>query len=210
MSDAAERFREHLVQQLSFLENSCASFDAGHTGEAIRMATVMRVLLHQTAHSTSLLSHLECRDVLLLSTCPNAFSIGPFEGLTPHYFQGLVKMSLGGGGLTFGAAHGDPESERLLPAEEWWEQVVSILDPHTHLRRRDIILSAANQDGGAHVDETLNSSYARLAEDGAMGTYFVHTPEGESREALTDAHLHSLRQMAYELLNSPELRALAA
>ena len=51
-------FPTHLGRQLQFLHQSCASYDGGFFDEAIRMATVMRVLLHDTKHSTSLLKHL--------------------------------------------------------------------------------------------------------------------------------------------------------
>jgi hypothetical protein len=48
----------HLVQQLEFLDSSCAAFDAGSLAEAKRLATTVRVLLHDTRSSTSLLQRL--------------------------------------------------------------------------------------------------------------------------------------------------------
>ena len=87
------RFRQRLRQQLSFIENSCAAYDSGETEEAIRVATCLRVLFHQTRNSTSLLTHLNATDVELFSTCPvyNDISHGTsFEGLCSFTQLGAV------------------------------------------------------------------------------------------------------------------------
>jgi hypothetical protein len=51
-------FTGQLQRQLGFMENSARAYDAGHRDEAIRLATSLRVLFHQTPKSTSLLRHL--------------------------------------------------------------------------------------------------------------------------------------------------------
>jgi hypothetical protein len=48
-------FRAHLKRQLGYLERSCASYDSGYKDEAIRIATIIRVLMHNTGATTSLL-----------------------------------------------------------------------------------------------------------------------------------------------------------
>ncbi|MFJ5956563.1 hypothetical protein ACIQC5_11475 [Paenarthrobacter sp. NPDC092416] len=45
-----------LVEQLEFLDSSCAAYDSGSRSEAKRLATTVRVLLHDTKQSTSLLA----------------------------------------------------------------------------------------------------------------------------------------------------------
>lgn len=49
---------EHLVEQIQFLESSAASFDSGFESESKRLATTLRVLLHETNRSHSLLDQL--------------------------------------------------------------------------------------------------------------------------------------------------------
>ena len=61
-------YKEHLKRQLAFLERSCIAYDQGYTDEAIRMATVIRVLLHKTHRSTSLLAHLGRENINLLNS----------------------------------------------------------------------------------------------------------------------------------------------
>ncbi|WP_455243739.1 hypothetical protein [Petrachloros mirabilis] len=83
-----------------------------------------------------------------------------------------------------------------------------VLD-HQRITRKDIVLAAANKDGGAHVDAKLTKEYQALARDGAVGS-FVYQTQGQRTEApIQGAHLVSLRQLGYELLHSPELTSLA-
>ena len=58
--------QENLLEQIRLLENKCILFDAGETVEALDIATKLRVLLHDTGNSTSLLKVL-CIKVELIS-----------------------------------------------------------------------------------------------------------------------------------------------
>jgi hypothetical protein len=60
-------------------------------------------------------------------------------------------------------------------------------------------------DGGTHVDNKLTPEYFALAKDGAAGTFVYSFDNQKVEELITNAHLVSLRQIGYELLNSPEL-----
>jgi hypothetical protein len=82
-------FKGHLTKQLGFLERSCQSYDAGISDEAIRIATVIRVIIHHTGASTSLLKHLGATTINLLSTTfePSAQTVS---------FVGMGMMRVGG------------------------------------------------------------------------------------------------------------------
>ena len=70
------------------------------------------------------------------------------------------------------------------------------------LSRKNIVLTATNKDGGAHVDKKLTRAYETLAADGAVGS-FGWKIEGVSQVfSITYAHLVSLRQMGFEVLRS--------
>jgi len=73
MSD--ERFREKLGEQLAFIETSCTAYDAGRRSEAVRIGTSLRVLLHDSSRSTSLLMHLGAKQVPILSTCRRTYDL---------------------------------------------------------------------------------------------------------------------------------------
>jgi len=52
-----QRFLHKLGEQIQFLERSCEFYD-GKESEAIRIATSLRIIFHQTQKSTSLIEHL--------------------------------------------------------------------------------------------------------------------------------------------------------
>jgi hypothetical protein len=188
-----EDFRRHLWRQLGFLESSCHSYDQGYSDEAIRIAVVLRVLIHQTRYSTSLLTHLDATDIHLLTTCPDV----------PLGLDGAVVF-FGLGAMADGRylAHLDRATfRRMVPVCDWWDETVYVLGEDTTLTRREIVLAAANKDGGAHVDSTLTPAYEKLISFLQVGSWESSQPEWR------DANMHfaALRQMGFELLNSPEL-----
>lgn len=194
------RFQEQLKRQLGFLQRSAASFDQGYTDEAVRLATVMRILMHDTKRQTSLLSHLDAWNINLLSTCPQ---LGPNTVL----FSGMGIHELGPGGGRLRPSLGDDEVWELS-AKDWWGQTVFVLPPGMPVTRGNLVLTAANKDGGAHVDAQLTPEYERLARDGALVSY-----KDEASGAVVpakEAHLVAIRTMAWELRNSRDLLELGS
>ena len=98
---------------------------------------------------------------------------------------------------------------------EWWDEVVFRFKPSFSFTRKNLVLDAVNKDGGAHVDEVLTERYSSLIKDGSTGGIGISINDGQSLEwsiepqLITNAHLSGLRQIGYELLNSPELITLS-
>ncbi len=194
-------FKEHLEKQIGFLERSCAAFDAGAEDEAIRIATVIRVLIHQTKSSTSLLKHLNATTINLMSTCEGA---GPNTVMCMG--MGVVGIH-GDGRTTYKPNLGDVPYIEFVQVSKWWD-AVTFVSGETRLSRRNIVLSAANKDGGAHVDHALDAAYAELTTAGFAGSVYHSSAESSKETKLEGSHLVALRQMAYELLHSPQLLEL--
>jgi hypothetical protein len=71
------------------------------------------------------------------------------------------------------------------------------------------VLGAADKDGGAHVDAELAPDYATLATTGERGWWnYSPTNEPDNIQPVKEVHLVYLRQMGFEIMNSPELLAL--
>ena len=154
-----ERYREQLERHLRFLQRSAAAYDRGFKDEAIRIAVSVRVLVHQTKTSTSLLRHLGADDIELLSTVLRLRD--PAKTLM---FDGVTRYTSGPRGLEPTAHLGSsPGSHSLMPVADWWHQILIQPGPNTPITRRDIVLGAANKDGGAHVDAELTPEYSQLA-----------------------------------------------
>ncbi len=216
-------YKEALVTQLRYIHRSCELFDQGYWDEAIRIATQLRVILSPGGGSKkSLLQHLGVnRNVKLLSTC------GPVSPNAVMY-QGMGSFEYRSDGVTqtskFYAPLDDTPLAYEMKLHEWWEQVVYVLpppipsegpvppaladEPSTVLQRKSIILTAANKDGGAHIDAELTPEYERLAAPGAVGEWVGVVDGVEQRTPIIGAHFVCLRQMGYEILRSPGLGAL--
>ena len=209
MATPDQRFIDQLRRQLDFLERSSVIYDSGKQDEAIRLATTIRVIIHTTPHSTSLLSHLGGEQIHLLSTCmdlrPMLDGSDPFyAGTRFQFFNGMALLN------PYRAKLGDGPFRRLLLVPGWWNETVYVLDHNTSLTRRNIVLDAANTDGGAHVAARLRHRYAALVQPGSLGE-IVSQQNGQTvGRPIADGHFVALRQMAYEILNSQELLNLAS
>jgi hypothetical protein len=198
-------YRHELHKQLGFIERSMRDFDAGQREEAVRIATAVRVIVHNTANSTSLLAHLGRSDIQFLTSCP--YDIDKEErttGFETLYSSGLGVLTLGEHGVSFAATVDGSPSLHYLPVLSWWGQVVWVPKPGMKIRRRDIILTAANKDGGAHVDAELPPAYVALIEQ----PFEPIRLEAGGPQRPEDVHLHAIRVIGEEVLRSQSLREL--
>lgn len=200
-------FKKKLEHQLEFLRHSCDSYDAGFTAEGVRIATSVRVLIHDTKNATSLLKHLGAQGIKLSSTVA---TITPHPGTVMFSGMGRTTITVSSPTATSGTWTPSTSHDSIkiqLSVSDWWNQIVYILR-QTRLSRKDLVLSAADKDGGAHVDAKLTVDYETLMNSGELG--FFRYPTKEGFQPIMDAHLVYLRQIGHELLHSPDLLALAS
>jgi hypothetical protein len=198
--------REELRKQLRFLDRSAKAYDEGDEEEAVRMATVMRVLFHDTFNlktgkpiSISLLTLLGMRNGSMLASPPGHGNWKDFlavrldvtsptpSSLTPRLDLQLVEV----------------------PFSTWWESA-SVKSDGAVSRRR-LITSATNKDGGAHVDPKLDRFYQGLMKGtwsiGLTGNLTYNGPppfEQGVTQYPPNGHLALLRQFSYEVLTTAQ------
>lgn len=204
------RFKQKLIEQISFLESSCERYDQGHTAEALRIALSLRVIFYSTGKSKSILKHMGIGNINILSTG------GMPQDQAKNYalYFGLGRLRLSSIGVSeYQPPLGDvpPFKIKFQPVSDWWHECVYVLERGKLITRLVIMIAAANNDGGAHVDDELEPLYASLAEEGSLGTLQTLNDRYEiiSRQPIPNAQHVALRQMAYEVLNSPEFMSLA-
>lgn len=189
---------QHLKRQMTFLRNSAAAYDQGSPEEAIRIAVVIRVLCHDTPNrSTSLLTHMGKRDTLHLVTTAKA--LPPSIAAHPLDFGELL------GGMVFGETiHYTPvpADSPTIACPAWWSQTVFIHDNKPY-SRGEVVRTAANKDGGAHVDEA--NADLKALRDGFWMKMTKDAHGAETHESIGDTHFRMLRRFADELLHSHEL-----
>lgn len=199
-----DRFKEQLATHLRFIERSCHAYDAGDKAEVQRIATSARVIFHQTKSSTSLLTHLSATGISMLSTtCSPA---GP--GQPSNLASLVVQVTDQGATFKSRALLGNAKMRRFVPFTEWWENEVVCLTVKAQMTRKSLVQAVADQDGGAHVDATLKPGYAAIKSGADLVSTFLPR-DGNPVEMPLESHsFETLRQIAYEVLNSPALLAL--
>lgn len=193
-----EELKSHLKEQIQFLLRSAQSYDEGFLSEAKRLSVVIRVLLHDTQSSTSLLTLLKKKDMLFYDT---ALDYDP-SNLAPT--MALIMMRLGPDGAAYVPPLDDGPPERYLkgkiPFEKWWNKIVLVDTKGNKLTRKDLVLAVSNKDGGAHVDPVLDQAYADLTRFKSLGWVFVSN--GVEKDFSTRPELASIRQITHEVLKS--------
>lgn len=193
-------YRKQLKRQLDFLSRSCEIFDHGNQNEAIRIAVALRTLFRDTNKSTSLMRLLGQQDsIKLLSTLetnddPRLIHIDgndfiplmlTSDGQRPHLYTSRKK-------------------EEVFLCD-WLSEVVLVLEGE-NFTRENIIVTAANKDGGTHVPKKLNRKAKLLKK--SFGQYTVYENKRAITNELNNHHFIILRQLAYEVLNSKPLYEL--
>lgn len=200
MSVSSDSLSAHLNRQLIFLRNSANAYDAGHVEEAVRIGTVIRVLLHDTKTSVSLLMHMGVKESLRLITTAKTVSADQLVNIDFAEFMA---------GMTFGndlKYDPPPKDSPATVCTDWWTQPVFYRN-QIFYTRQDVVLSAANKDGGAHVD--IPDSKLLALQDGFWIKTTVGADGKEDSSPLPNNHFRMLRRFADELLQSQELLDLA-
>jgi hypothetical protein len=205
---------QHLTEQMSFMHRSARAFDVGDEAEAKRLAAHIRLLVHDTGASKSLLSQLGIKDriryedtTIRREILPPGLTAWPPGTIVLHSGITVTQMKMGGPrpGVVFAAPLHDVAPERIGPPVEfarWWEPVI-LTDTHGNsFSRKSFVLALANEDGGVHVDPELRASYAALVKANSLGR--MGAGPGEEMRPLLNVALASVRQIAHELLRTLE------
>lgn len=167
----AQDFKAQFDEQVAFLQSSSKAYDDGNEPEAKRLAVTLRVLLHDTRHSVSLLSHLGVKDQLPFV---DTASPGVPPGAIVFFNGGLcnIRKTLGGDGDTRFVPVLDVDPERNSQPHQcfgdWWEMPVLLDQEGNSFTRKNFVRAVADQDGGAHIDAQLEAAYAALTRGNSM------------------------------------------
>jgi len=186
--------RRKLDEQLGFLKRSADDFDEGHTEEAVRLAATLRLLLHDKNRSKSLLGQLNMKDVGFCDTS------GPNDPENICPYSGLISLELGPKEARYVARLDDDIGEiKRISFDEWWNAEVFRDVRKRTLSRQSIVLTAADQDGGAHVDPVLDDTYSAFSVGEALG-WKSGGKDGE--RPVEHPERMAIRQIAHEVLKT--------
>jgi hypothetical protein len=151
---------ENLLRtQYNRLRDALDGYYAGKREQLLNVATTIRVLVHDKpgTSSRSLLSRLN----------PGYWDLPIYNKLPPHPDSVLTIHSrlvfTGGQATRIVRPRFDTTTYRMVPLKIWWTADYQILG-RKRLSKSEIILTVADKDGGAHIDEKVPQSFAALSE----------------------------------------------
>ena len=219
-----DELRAAVAKQMRFLVTSGNLVAQGDYDEAVRLATSLRVLLHDTTSSHSVLGQLGWKAKLqyvnslrLMELAPGiVVTLGTDSGETVGETFGLVVLRNDAtGNFHYVAPLGEEAVTTTLSFNDWWTNRSIYADGTAKFSRWDLVDAMAHRDGGAHVDRRgLTHDYADFKLRGA-GVVSIALPPGtqglpqtitpemwEQRSYPGDAAGPTVLQIAWELLET--------
>lgn len=192
-----KRTQDDLVHELSnqqkLVRAAAAEFDSGEELAARWLSTCIRILVHDTNKSHSLLGQLGIKEKLeYVDTAIEPGDLMLTSGLT------ITELSTDGSASYLPPLGGGPPVRNKPPVDfgRWWNTKI-VRDQESNLfSRKDLVLAVANTDGGTHVDPQLEVAYAALSRSNSLGWFVSH---GDAPRSLGDPVPASIRQISYEL-----------
>jgi hypothetical protein len=165
---------------------------------AITLATRLRVLLNDENKNKSLLSLLNIKKEYRFQGVKCDLSYVMPANMV---FTSVLTSTVVSDNLLFCKANDFAPNEILLYTfDAWWNEIV-IDSKHPELSqitRRDIILTLADKEGGAHVDETYDKAYYQARNGGVS----LFTNTGEEIKISNDPYTESAIYIAQEFVNA--------
>jgi hypothetical protein len=195
LTQSSQELKRHLEEHIQFLLSSADAFDRGFEGEAKRLAVSLRVLLHDTRGSKSLFGQLGEKDRLFVDTSTPVQE----DSLSSHCGLAMISATNSGAKYVPMLDTAIMGTNRCIPFEEWWNATIFVDKNRRRMSRKDLILSMADQDGGAHVDPSLNEKYGAVSRQNALG--WVQS-NGKVDRPLQGPEKASVRQISHEVLKT--------
>src|SRR5258708_991953 len=166
MARPKEKVLAMLKEQMDLLRTSLRAFYEGQFAESLRIATTIRVLVHETGMSKPLLKQAR-PDGLDLQILEHAGE--PAKPDEEEIFSFAVSMRMGPGPTLAPAVDLGSTHHTMSSIGPWWNRTVfsfrSQLGRQLIYTRKKVVLILANTEGGAHVDPDEDADYVKLLTD---------------------------------------------
>lgn len=186
--------------QISLLKDACVLFDEGKEYQSLTMATIIRLLIHDSRNTKSLFKQLDLKKLEFISAkivpSEKHKSWGSMYMINRNHEKKILeansRFKIRG---YYDSLHPNSDYHRVT-FEQWWTEIIEVHYPLEH-SRKDYILDIADKDGGAHVDDTSSHlGYSHLVKKSSyvkVGNDFYYSE---------NTHFTIIRQIAFELLQT--------
>jgi hypothetical protein len=196
---------KQLEDQLELLEYYADLYDSGKVVAAKPIATAVRVLLHDTRNSHSLLSQLDRKHIEFYDTTGPEKNLLKSDGVRMGRIYGLVGAATNNKFIPL-LDEPPPGYKKWVPFNAYWNRVVFVDSKNNSFTRNEIILAVANQDGGAHVDPALDKKYVLLSRNNSLAIKSGHEGNLKPVEGVETA---AVRQIGHEKMLTQGAEAVA-
>ncbi|MFC1638838.1 SEC-C metal-binding domain-containing protein [Patescibacteria group bacterium] len=195
----SKELEKQLDDQLELLSELAELYDQGKTVAAKSMATAIRVLLHDTKSSHSLLGQLGRKKVDFYDTAGTEQKLTEAGGKRLGSYFGLIGVDAKNSKYIPFLDDSPPGMASRTPLKEYWNRVIIKDASGVEFTRADIVLKVANEDGGAHVDPGLTDKYAKLSRENSMQ---ITSGEGGMEKSVEGIEHAVIRQVGHEVLRT--------
>lgn len=204
MKKDIDTLRKKLDDSVIYIENTAKQAlqlectDSLRSEYAIAIATRLRVLLNDEGRNNSLTKMLGIKDHLVFP----AISKDPLANAPANMmFTSLLTSFNIKNKEAFYKANDFSNAEDLLYTfDAWWNEIVidSKHEKFSQISRRDVILTLADKEGGAHVDEIYDTSYYQAKSN---NMHFIDSLGNEIKFA-NDVYTEAALYIAQEFINA--------
>lgn len=191
--------KKQLYDQLELLKKLAELYDKGGTVAAKAMATSIRVLVHDTKSSKSLLSQVSQKNIDFYDTVGSEKNAIGSDSKRIGSYHGLVGVGVANSTYIPYLDEPIPGHSKYVPFDEYWNRKIFIDGKNNVFTRKDVVLAIANQDGGAHVDPNLEEKYVELSRNNSMG---LKSGINDNLKPLEGAELAAVRQIGHEIIRT--------
>lgn len=198
-------YQENLEEQLHFIVNACKMYDQGELIYAKQIATHIRILVHDTKFSTSLLKLLNRKESMKFcstATFPKnpIFHISFISPINIRRDDKIINTFVPNFNET-----SPGENKKWVDFNTWYNHNVLVSKPN-YFSRKDMILYLSNKDGGAHIDPNIEERYYEITKGLKSFLYSSAVSLTEDPyhkgEPYLNLYFASVRQIAHELILS--------
>jgi hypothetical protein len=152
-----------LSEQQHLLRTAIACMGTGDLTQALRVATSIRVLVHETGNSKPLLKSVH-HNYIGLPILDRVIERPPDlrPGVQAMVFHCPISAKVSTAGTVSLITDLDPNAYRQSTIGKWWRNACMVLPGIGPITRKELILGLTNKEGGAHVDVDMPKKYQLL------------------------------------------------
>lgn len=169
---------------------------------AINLATKLRVLLNDEGSNDSLLHLLDIKEKLRFPAIKEDLWEASAKAPCNLYYTSILTGITTVNGGTYCKANSFQTAEDIVYTfDAWWNEIVidSKAEQLSQITRRDVVLTLADKEGGAHVDTNYDDAYYQAIK---RGGFIIKLPNGEEILIPNKVYSEAMLFIATEFVNS--------